>query len=115
MCSFEVNSILRKKLPKDLTTFEWEKFTRELEEYAPSLLKLLRGCIQKQKRPKKVSRQPKYNEDAIVGISIAILLRYRNQRLNLIQRIVSILLYCGHAPKSVSFKNYLNADFIFFL
>lgn len=103
MCSFQVNSILRKKLPEDLTTFEWEKFTSELEEYSPSLLKILRGCILKQKRPEKVSRQPKYNENAIVGICAAILLRYRNQRLNLIQRIVSILLYCGHAPKSVSY------------
>lgn len=104
MCSFEVLSILRKKASEDLATFQWSKFINELEEYAPSLLNILRGCILNKRSLKTAPlRQPKYNEDAIIGICAAILLRYRNQRLNLIQRIVSILLYCSHAPKTVSY------------
>ena len=42
------------------------------------------------------------NEEAAVGMCITILIRARNQRMNLVQRLISILLYGSHAQKQVS-------------
>ena len=96
MCSVDVHSILRNSSPDVVQTFDWKDFITELEQHAPVFLTMLRGCI----GPKK---QPKYNEDAILGICAAILLKYQSQRMNLIQRLLSLILYSGHAEKLVSY------------
>lgn len=102
MCSFEVSSVLRKLSAEVLQRFDWSKLMNEFEQHAPVFIKILGGCVCKKASSKKVSRQPRYNEKAIISICAAIILRYRNQRMNLVQRIVSVLMYCGHAQKSVS-------------
>ena len=103
MCSYKAHSVLRKSSPEVLQSFDWKDLIHELEKHAPMFLSLLKGCIAPKKSSKSASRrQPKYSEDAIVGMCAAIILRYRNQRLNLIQRILSVILYCGHSAKLVS-------------
>ena len=41
------------------------------------------------------------DDTAVIGMCAAILLRHRNTHMNLVQRIISTLLYSGHAPKQV--------------
>lgn len=45
-------------------------------------------------------------DESIIGICAAILLRHHNPQMNLVLRIVSLLLYSGHAPKLVSTIGY---------
>lgn len=49
-------------------------------------------------------RQPVYNKNGIIGMIAVIFLRYHNQRMNLPQKLISVLLYVGHSEKMVSFK-----------
>ena len=41
------------------------------------------------------------NDNAVIGMCAAILLCHHNSHMNLVQRIISTLLYSGHAPKQV--------------
>ena len=50
------------------------------------------------------------NADLVVAVCCAILLRGRSQRMNLLQRIVSIVLYCGHSSKRVSIATLFDED-----
>ena len=43
-------------------------------------------------------------DSAVLGICAALLLRHRNHHLNLVQRIMSLILHCGHAGKQVRFS-----------
>ena len=89
-----------------LRSFSWKKLTSELESVAPNLYSLLKTFVMKKKRKtsKKMSKKGKsyvVDDETVVGLCAAILLRHRSQRMNLVQRLVSVLLYCGHAPKKV--------------
>ena len=103
LCSKKVQSILRKRDFSNVQDFDVEAVIKEMEEHAPSVLTLLRGCL----RGRKPSKQKKMksrtvNVDLLVSVCCAILLRGRSQRMNLLQRIISIVLYCGHTTKRVS-------------
>ena len=41
------------------------------------------------------------NDEAVIGICAAILIRHQNPQMNLLQRLISMILYNGHAPKMV--------------
>ena len=78
----------------------------EMESHAPITLSLLRSCLTG-RQPSKASNQRRkggtksqiIEPDRVVGICSAILLRGRSQQMNLLQHIVSTILYCGHASK----------------
>ena len=74
----------------------------ELKVKAPTLHRVLMGCVnvRRRKRTGKV-RHP--NNDAVLGICAALLLQHRNQHLCLVQRIISLVLNSGHAGKQVPF------------
>ena len=46
-----------------------------------------------------------FDEDLVVGVYCAILLRGRSQRMSLLQHVISLILYCGHASKQVCYNN----------
>ncbi len=101
MCSVMSPSILRETEPEVLQSFTWESLIEELNVKAPTLLNVLRSCVAK--KPVKPGRRSyRVKEEAVIGICAAILLRNRNQSLNLVQRIVSMILYSNHAGKRVS-------------
>ena len=79
-CSVDANSSLRK----------------QLKETAPTMVSLLKSAISSNKSG---LRSP--NTDAITGLCCSILLRARSQRMNLIQRLLSVILYGAHASKQV--------------
>jgi len=73
----------------------------ELQDTAPTLLHLLRSCVTVKKPPSHQWKTNRSRDTTIVGLCAAILLRHRNYQMNLVQRVISIMLYSGHASKQV--------------
>lgn len=53
------------------------------------------------KRKLRDTRSKIATPSAIVAVCAAILLRYKNQRMNMLQHMVSLILHRGHAGKQV--------------
>ena len=104
VCSKKTPSMLRKRSPAALESFCWKDLSEELERTAPVFTQILTECVTRKRRKRSVVGKSYSAQDtAVMGVCAAILLRHRNQRLNLFQRIVSILMYSGHAPQRVSY------------
>lgn len=103
LCSKKVNSVLRKRDFSTIQTFNIQAVIKEMEEHAPSVLTILRGCLLGRKPSKQKKMKSRIIDiDLLVSVCCALLLRGRSQRMNLLQRIISIVLYCGHTSKRVS-------------
>ena len=102
MCSVKVSSVLRKRTPTAMKSFSWGDLMDELERFSPVFYQLLKECVHR-KRRKVSKRGTSYAADdaTVIGMCAAILLRHRNTHMNLVQRIISTLLYSGHAPKQI--------------
>jgi len=93
----------------------------ELQLNAPTLYRVLQGCVsvkrlewvmKKGERKGMVARSYRPSNSAILGDCAALLLRHRNHNLNAVQRIISIILYGGHAAKQVLLCNCLQNTFV---
>ena len=93
MCSDEVKSVLQSKAAKSLSEFSWGKLINELSANAPTLLHVLQGCT--------ITKAPRVNRTATIGMCAAILLQFRYRNMNLVQRILSLILHAGHSAKLV--------------
>ena len=102
MCGLSSISLLRDFTPERLRSFQWEDLVDEMQQNAPTMLEILRGCVARKERKSRLGRLYRVKDESIIGVCAAILLRHQNPQMNLIQRIVSLLLYSGHAPKQVS-------------
>ena len=108
LASLKTNSMLRNHSCEALEQFSWRDLLVELEKETPITLSLLKQCAHVKRRVHKPrgeggrSSRRMPNEEAAVGMCFAILMRARSQRVNLVQRLISILLYGSHAPKQVS-------------
>jgi len=100
-CTVSCNSGLRNTSPEKLQRFSWESLLDELQDTAPTLLHLLRSCVTVKKPPSHQRKTNRSRDTTIVGLYAAILLRHRNYQMNLVQRVISIMLYSGHASKQV--------------
>ena len=102
ICSSLVPSMLRKRTPDAMKSFSWGILAKELEDVSPVFYQILKECVQK-KRRKTAKQRTSYavDDSVVIGMCAAILLRHRNKNMNLVQRIVSALLYSGQAPKQV--------------
>jgi len=76
-------------------------------------------CVKRQERVMKkggrkgiVVHSYRPSNSAILGDCAALLLRHRNHNLNAVQRIISIILYGGHAAKQVLLCNCLQNTFV---
>ena len=96
------DTMLKNSEPSTLEGFSWKKLLDELRETAPVTTSLLTNSLTclRSSRSKKGPRR--VNTDAIVGLCCGLLARARSQKLNLVQRLISVLLYGGHASKQVS-------------
>lgn len=107
MCTLKKESILRMSEPTALQKFSWEALATEVKETAPNLFGILDGSLQVQVTPsqQKGRKSRRVNKTAILGLCTAILCRYRNQSMNLVQRLVSLILYKGGASKQVGLRH----------
>lgn len=100
MCSDSVGSILQEKSNEALSVFQWKSLVKELKDNAPLLFDLMWGCT--------TTKKPRMNREATIGICAAILLNFRYPKMNLAQKIISLVLYCGNSAKQVQLVNSFN-------
>ena len=93
MCSSEVNSVLKQQMPTYFQDFTWDMLLKEAELHAPVLLALMKACTK--------TKSPRSNRYGTMGMCIAILLKYRYDKMCLVQKILSLILYAGHSSKQV--------------
>ena len=93
MCSDKVNSILQNKSADALKLFSWDVLMKELVEHVPTLLQVLRGCTIHMKKGNLMH--------STICVCATIILHFKNQKMNLLQRIISFVLYAGHSAKLV--------------
>ena len=103
--STKSTSCLRLRSLDALESFSWEKLCMELQSSAPTLYQVLHGCVNVKRRQRSTKTHHPSNT-AILGVCAAVLLRHRNQNLNLLQRIISLILHSGHAAKQVFFVTF---------
>ncbi len=101
LCKSSAPSMLRGTSPQALKTFQWDSLVDELEERSPTLLEVLRACVSRRRRKSRKGRSYAASENTVIGLCAAILLRHRNIKMNLVQRVLSLLLYSEHTPKQV--------------
>ena len=81
---------------ESIAKLDWESLYAELSTRAPTLFSMMEAVLRK----KAVQDQPR--SKAVLCTAAAILLHHRNEKLSLVQRIVSMILYAGHSAKRVS-------------
>ena len=94
LCSNLVPSVLRDKSNDGLKSFQWKCLLDELQTHAPMLLEILKSCTK--------VRRPISQQQAVIRVITAILCKNRRNSASLIQRLISVILYSGHASKMVS-------------
>ena len=105
--SLKAKSLLCKRSAEVLEAFSWDTLNQELEKKAQITFSLLKQCAHAKtlmhKGDEKCGRRTRRlpNEKGVVGLCFSILLRARSQRMNLVQRLISMLLFGSHAPKQV--------------
>ena len=87
------HSILQSQNPSHLKEFSWDMLLNEVSQFAPVLKSLLFSATH--------TRVPRSNTDAIVGMCVAMLVNHQNPKMNLLQKINSLLLYAAHTSKQV--------------
>ena len=79
-----------------LEHFSWETVWCELEQKAPTLMAFLVGLAPPSKR------QSEHVKPAL-SLCASILLKLRNDKVNLVQSVTSLVMKAGHATKSVRY------------
>lgn len=92
LCS-DKSSILYKFSKQSLMNFKFTAVTKELERKTPILYSLLRSCT---KTPK-----PRSNADQVLVLLAGIICKNRKPQFCQVQRMISMILYAGHASKQV--------------
>ena len=94
ICSDTHLSLLENKSNEAMKSFSWEKLVAEFVSKTPILISLLKWCTK--------TKKSRANANIAIGLVVAILCRFRRPKYSLVQRIVSLILYSGHASKQVS-------------
>lgn len=74
----------------------------ELELKAPTLHSILKMCVDVKRRRVLSKRSYRSSNVAVMGVFASAILRHKNQCMNVLQRIISLALHCGHSGKQVS-------------
>lgn len=92
LCSSKVNSFLRSL---DVTGFSWDAVITQVKSHAPLFFAFMQACMH--------TMTPWKNHSAVLGMCTAILLKHRCRDMNLVQKVLSLVLYVGNARKQVLF------------
>ena len=80
MCSLQICSVLRNNTNGAIKSFKWSSFLDELEVNAPVIYKILLASTK--------TKKPRPNQLGVIGMCIAILLRHRCDKMNLVHKII---------------------------
>ena len=97
LCSDKVASILRSCNLSKLSSFTWDTLLSEMCEHAPTLLGLLKICTTKRKKTHEYNTR----RSAVISMCVALLCKLQNKSMNLVQKMISLILYTGHCSKKV--------------
>ncbi len=89
LSSDKSNSVLRDNV-EAVKDFHWETVMSEFEKKLPTLVNVLKGIL-----PRPAQQRP------LLGLLISQLLKSRHQRMGLVQRAISLMLYGNGAGKQV--------------
>ena len=94
--SDDFESLTRDKSKEALLNFEKVVATinDEMKCKAPTVLAILMACLK--------TKKPRINTDGVIALIFSVMCKHRRPSACLIQRIVSLVLYGGHASKMVS-------------
>ena len=93
ICSERVKSILSSQSPAVLHEFTWDVLLNELASNAPVFFSILNSCTR--------THKPRHSQNAVIGTCSAILLKFRSPMMNVLQNILTLILYAGHCRKQV--------------
>ena len=104
LCSKNFNSILRQSSFEAIQNFSWKSLSKELQQVAPTLYRVLSGCTNVTRRIRSSPKNKKegHMNETVLGVCASILLRHRNVHMNAVQHIVSLILNAGHSGKQVA-------------
>ena len=88
-------SVLQRNTMDGLEMLNWNALLSDMQQRAPVLTAVLSAAMSRKKKEKSFTA-------AALASCFAVLLKGRNQRMSLLQRICSLVLYAGHAGKAVS-------------
>ena len=94
LCSDENDSILRMTTKPALLQFTWKRVWDELQLDAPLMMSILTNFLPPSKK----------NDESLrpaLCLCASIFLKLRNQKVNIAQNIISLVLKGGHATKQV--------------
>ena len=105
MCTVKDQSKFWVQSKADLEHFSWDEAVRELETRAPTLYSLLKHSIIVKSRRRfqtggRKTHRPR--DTSVLGVLAGLMLQHRSQRMNVLQRLVSLILHRGHAEKQVN-------------
>ena len=106
LTSDNMASILNSTSSHILNEFTWDDLLAEVKSAAPTLLELLQGCTK--------AKTPRKNQNATMGVLIAIMCEHRRPTSSLVQRLFSLILYSGHASKRVGINCFMFTHIILF-
>ena len=95
LCSYRSESVLRCQSNEQILSFEWERVIREMQEHAPTLLNLLHSATH--------TRRTRPNRDSVIAMCTVMMCKLRNSEVSAAQKIVSLILFGGHASKQVCY------------
>ena len=104
LCSNNYHSIIREHSPTALECFSWRTITLEVMQKAPTLYAIIEKCLMSS------------NESSrhLLCVFVSVVLKSRNPHMCMVQAMVSILMYAGHAGKQVCLCTILlNGHFIY--
>ena len=95
LCSDAHNSLLLEQTQASMELFTWESLWSEFHEVAPLAVLLLQSSFKAQ-----VSSTPK--SQRVICTVLTLLCKATNQKMSLLQGMVFLILYAGHAGKQVT-------------
>ena len=76
----------------------WKQVEREMAMRCPLLLRILTAATR--------TRSERANRTTTIVMCFAVIVKHRNPNVNLLQKIISLILYAGHCSKQVCFSYY---------
>ena len=93
LCSDKTPSILRMYNKDSFKHFTWDNLITELSLTAPTLLSLFEAFTE--------TKTVCHNRKGVIGVCISLLLKNRFAKACFVQKLISLILYSGHASKQV--------------
>lgn len=99
------SSMIMQSDPAAIRAFSWDELFTNMQSHSKHICEFLLLMLPRQKRERAKS---------MVSLIVAMLAKMTNQKAGLVQSVISLLLFAGHASSQVSVSSTLNA-FVYIL